>query len=249
MTASATVRTLQRRIAEMQPLQLDDRALPTASELRGLLPAGALRTGASYSVQGSALLALSLLSEASSSGAWCGIVGFPGFGAEAAAGVGIALDRCVLIPDPGRHALAIAGTLSETLTVVLLRAPRTAGHGEIQRVAARLRDHGSALVVMGDWPRPESALRVTGIRWSGLGKGHGRLEAQELTVQTRDRRGVRRHTVRFDSGRLSPSPQSAPVPFLHPVARAAGSGRPPTGSGGSSPARRADVDTAAGALG
>ncbi|RGE21547.1 hypothetical protein [Leucobacter sp. wl10] len=203
MNSAATVHSLQQRIAEMQPLRLDDRALPIAPGLRPLLPGGALRRGASYAVLGSQQLALALLAEASSAGSWCGVIGCPAFGAEAAAALGIALDRCVLVPRPGADALGIAGSLSEVLAVVLLRPRSHAGPGEVERISARLREHGSALVAVGDWPRSESTLRVTASRWRGLGEGHGLLEGRELTVQSQDRRGTRRHTVRFAGGAVA----------------------------------------------
>ncbi|MFV0435629.1 MAG: hypothetical protein ACK5LO_16850 [Leucobacter sp.] len=201
MNYPATVRSLQQRITEMQPLRLDDRGLPTSEGLRPLLPGGALRRGASYAVHGSQQLALALLAAPSAAGSWCGVIGCPSFGAEAAAALGLALDRCVLIPRPGTDATGIASALSEVLSVVLLhRPPGSVSPGSIERLSARLREHGSALVVIGDWPRCESTLSVTASRWHGLGRGHGMLEDRELAVQSRDRRGVRRHTVRFSAG-------------------------------------------------
>lgn len=209
MNSPATVRSLQQRITEMQPLRLDDRALPTAPGVAQLLPGGALRKGSSYTVHGSRQLALALLAEASATGAWCGIIGAPAFGAEAAAALGIALDRCVLIPDPGTEALGLAGALSEVLTVVFLQTSTAPRHGDVERISARLREYGSALVVAGDWPHPESALRVTGSRWSGLGQGEGLLRDRELSVESHDRRGVHTHLVRFTDGAVAAAPRPA----------------------------------------
>ena len=208
MNQLATVRSLQQRIAEMQPLRLDERALPTAPELRGLLPGGALRRGTVTTVQGEAsgalMLALALLSTVSASGAWCGAIGIPELGFEAAAGLGLALDRLVLVPEPGPHATGIAGTLSEVLGVVLLRMPGAPKPGEAARLLARLRDHGTALVALGPWPGAEGGLRVVASHWSGLGPGHGLLDTHELTVATNDRRGPLQHRVRFTEGGLQP---------------------------------------------
>lgn len=217
MLQSATLRELQQRIDEMQPLRLDERALPTHPALARLLPEATLRRGSSYTVRGSQSLALSLLAQASSSGLWCAAIGCAGFGAEAAAALGIALDRCVLVPDPGDHELALLGLLSEAFTVVVLRSSSRVRPGEAERVAARLREHGAALVVMGEWPRPESALSVTASRWSGLGQGAGMLDARELTVRSQDRRGSRLHTVRFSHDGISsvsgpPEPAQIPQP-------------------------------------
>lgn len=215
MSSATTVRTLQQRITEMQPLRLDDRALPTAPGLRALLPGGALRKGASYAVQGSQQLALSMLSEASASGAWCGVIGCPTFGAESATALGIALDRCILIPEPGSDALSLSGSLSEILTVVLLYPATRPRPGEVERISARLREHGTALVVAGEWPHPESSLRVTASKWRGLGAGYGFLDEREIAVQSQDRRGTLRHTVRFADGGVV-DPASPPVHRLVP---------------------------------
>lgn len=210
MNSLATVRSLQQRISEMQPVRLDARVLPTPEGLRPLLPGGALRMGASYAVQGSRQLALALLAEASASGAWCGVIGDASFGAEAAAALGIALERCIVIPHPGEDALGLTGALAEILTVLLLAAPSPPTPGEAERISARLREHDAALVVAGEWPRPESTLHVTGSRWDGLGRGHGLLANRELLVQSQDRLGARRHTVRFAGGAVI-VPGTAPV--------------------------------------
>lgn len=200
---SATVRLLRERISEMQPLRLDDRALPTSPELEGLFPGGALRRGTTTTVEGSLQLALALISAASRSGCWCGAIGIPSVGAEAAAALGISLERFVLVPDPGPHTLGIAAALSEVLTAVLLRPSGRERAGEVARLAARLRDHGSALIVLGPWPRAEGALTATASSWVGLGAGHGLLDVQELRVESRDRRGTLGHTVRFRGGGLA----------------------------------------------
>lgn len=204
MSHAATVRSLQQRIAEMQPLRLDERALPTPAELRALLPGGALRAGAPTTVQGSLQLALALVSAVSASGAWCGAIGLPELGVEAAAQLGLALDRFVLVPEPGCHALGITAALGEVLTAVILRPPGRVAPAEAARLAAKLRDRGTALVSLGPWPGAESRLRVTASRWSGLGTGHGLLDTRELSVRSDDRRGELQHTIRFADGRLPP---------------------------------------------
>lgn len=204
---SPTVHSLQQRISQMQPVRLPERKLPTHPELRPLLPGAAIHAGMAYSVRGSWQLALAFLAEASSAGEWCGIIGCPAFGAESAAALGIALDRCVLIPDPGADAAALAGTLSEVLTITLLRTSAQAPAGVVERIAARLREHGSALVVTSSWPGATASLDVTASRWEGLERGFGSLEARELTVTTRSSRGTARHALRFSGGALTPARQ------------------------------------------
>ncbi len=202
MNQRATVQQLQQRIADMQPLRLDTAGLPTPTPLRPLLPGGALRKGATTSVHGSLQLALALLSAVSQSGGWCGAVGVPHLGAEAAASLGIRLDRFALVTDPGRHLLTVTGMLGEVLSALIVRPVAQVSPSEHERLAARLREHGTALIVLGDWPRSDSSLRVTGTRWAGLGQGHGMLDTHELTVRSLDRRGGRQHTVRFQRGAL-----------------------------------------------
>ena len=212
MNHAATVRSLRERITQMQPLRLADETLPTPQELQELLPWHGLRRGSAVTVQGSAQLSLALLSAVSVSGAWCGAVGLRHFGVEAAARLGLSLERFVVVPEPGRHAIAITATLSEVFSAVLLAPPAEARPGEAERLAARLREHGTALIVLGSWPRAESALQVTASRWEGLGRGHGLLDTHELSVRTQDRRGPRQHTVTFRAGRLAQplSPASLP---------------------------------------
>ena len=202
MNQLATVRSLQQRISEMQPLRLGEGGLPVAPELRPLLPSGVLQKGAPTSVRGSLQLSLSLLAAASAGGAWCGVIGVPNLGFECAEQLGLALERLVVVPEPGRHALSIAGMLGEVLTALVLLPSQRPAAGEVERLNARLRDHGTALIVMDEWPRSAASLRVAGSRWSGLGEGHGLLRVHELTVDSTDRRGRRSHTVRFCEGRL-----------------------------------------------
>ncbi len=210
MTQLATVRALQQRISGMQSLRVEN-GLPVPPGLVELLPGGALQRGSSTVVQGSLHLALALASGVSGSGSWCGGIGLPDLGLEAAERLGIALDRFALVPDPGSHALGIAGTLSEVLAAVVLRPPARVSHAEAERLSARLRDHGSALIVLGPWPRAQCTLRVIGSRWCGLGRGHGLLGDHELTVRSEDRRGLLHHTVRFaEDGLPAPSPELEP---------------------------------------
>lgn len=199
---SLTVHALQQRITGMQPARLGNRSIPTHPGLRPLLPGAALHAGSTYAVQGSWQLALSFLAEASTSGAWCGVIGCPAFGAEAAAALGLALDRCILIPYPGSDAAALAGSLSEVLTVTLLHAPDNFTASTRERIAARLREHGSVLVVTGAWPGAATSLNVTASRWKGLEHGFGAIASRELTVSARSNRGASHHTLRFDHGAL-----------------------------------------------
>lgn len=176
------VAALQQRISGMQATTLSTRTLPTLPALSDILPGGALKHGSAYSVLGSTTLVMALLAGPSQSGSWCGVVGLPNFGAEAATRFGIDLDRLVLVPAPGAHWLTVTAALVDVLPVVVTRPPTQASDADVARLGARLRQRGCALIVVGDWPQSEAQLRITGSRWSGLGQGHGLLKAREVTV-------------------------------------------------------------------
>ena len=169
------------------------RELPTVPALAGLLPGGALRGGSAYTVSGSTALAMALMAGPSGEGAWCGVVGLPWFGAEAAGGLGVDLGRLVLVPEPGREWLSVVAALVDALTVVVVRPPGAVTSGEAARLSARLRTRGAVLVALTDpagatgrarwhWPGSEARLTVDQHDWSGLGDGFGRLVARQATV-------------------------------------------------------------------
>ncbi|MGO4103158.1 hypothetical protein AB4Y63_04340 [Leifsonia sp. YAF41] len=191
-TAHSRVAQLQQRIQGMQATKLSTKALPTLPALADVLPGGALREGAAYSVDGSTTLVMALLAGPSQSGAWCGVVGLPHFGAEAATRFGIDLERLVLVPSPGEQWLTVTAALVDVLTVVVTRPPQKASDADVARLGARLRQRGCALIVVGEWPQSEAQLRVTSSRWSGVGRGHGLLTGREVTVSSSGRTGFAR---------------------------------------------------------
>jgi hypothetical protein len=183
------VRELQARIRRMQRNKLDTRELPTSPALADLLPGGALAAGSAYSVVESTTLALGLLQGPSAAGAWCAVVGMPDLGIEAAAGLGIDLDRLVLVPHPGEHWLTVVSALIDVVSVVLVRPQTREGRvritdGSASKLASRLRQREAVLVSMGDWPGAEARLSVTDSSWSGLGSGFGHLAARQVTVSS-----------------------------------------------------------------
>ena len=192
-----TVRDLQARIRQMQSTKLDTRRLPTHPAIASLLPGGGLKQGAAYSVERSATLLMALLAGPSAAGSWCGVVGVPEFGIEAAAHYGIDLDRLVLVPHPGDQWLGVTAAIADVLTVVVTRPPRRAGDSSVARLAARLRQRGSTLIVLGPWPQTEAMLSISHSNWSGIGAGHGHLAAREATVTVTTRAGTRPRSARL----------------------------------------------------
>ena len=171
---------------QSRPQTLD--TLPAVSEL---LPGGALRAGTAYSVEDSTALAMALMAGPSAAGAWCGVVGLPGFGAEAAAALGVDLDRLVLVPDPGSRWRSVVAALIDALTVVVVAPGRDGSAevsaGEASRLGARLRQRGGVLVACGPWPQCEARLSVSESSWLGLGTGHGHLAGRQVTVLAQGR--------------------------------------------------------------
>ena len=174
-----------------------DRELPTLPAVSELLSGAGLRGGSAYSVRGSTALVMALMAGPSAEGAWCGVVGLPSFGAEAARGLGVDLERLVLVPDPGHDWLNVVAALVDALTVVVVRPPGEVTPGEASRLAARLRTRGALLIAYGSWPGSEARLEVESNTWTGLGDGEGLLTARQATVVVTGRRAAvrRRHQL------------------------------------------------------
>lgn len=132
---------------------------------------------------GSVYLVLALLAAASAAGHWVSLIGMPELGVEAARNAGVVLERCALVPAPGARWLSIAATLADAMTVVALRSPEQVSAAEAERLRARLRQHGSALVVVGSWPESDGRLDLGEPRWYGIAEGHGRLTESDYILR------------------------------------------------------------------
>jgi hypothetical protein len=186
----------------MQATKLDTRLIPTHPAIAELLPGGGLRQGAIYALEKSATLLLAMLAGPSAAGSWCGVVGVPEFGIEAAASFGIDLDRLVLVPHPGDQWLAVTAAIADVMTVVVTRPPGTVSDASLSRLSARLRQRGSTLIVLAGgtaraWPQAEALLSLTGSDWSGIGEGFGHLAARQVTVTVSTRLGGRPRSARL----------------------------------------------------
>ncbi|MGR6742188.1 hypothetical protein ACU6RU_09165 [Microbacterium sp. F1-18] len=222
--AAEDVQRLRAQMERMQGRRLDAPVLPTHPALAGLLPGRGLRPGAAYSLGSSSSLLFALLAQPSQTGSWCGVVGMPGFGAEAAEHAGVDLSRVVLIPDPGARWLAVTATIADVLPVVAVRPPERAKDSDIAKLAGRLRDRGTVLLVQGPWPQTEAMLDVADPRWSGLGDGDGYLSDRELTVTVSSRRFPVPRSARMllpaPDGAISAAPQERALaggPVAEPI--------------------------------
>jgi hypothetical protein len=203
--SSASVRqALQARISSMQSTRLDDDAFPVLPMMRGVLTRG-LRRGTVYSVTDSTSLALALVSAASQQGEWCGVLDVPDLGFEAAAAWGIDLGRLVCVSDPGERWMSTVGSMADVLALMIVRAPRRVSPAESSRLAARLRQTRSTMLVLGDWPQAESRLSLVSTTWTGLGDGHGTLADRTLDIEVRHGQGLgtpRRSQVSIPAGTI-----------------------------------------------
>ncbi|MGD0066135.1 MAG: hypothetical protein ABSB76_22150 [Streptosporangiaceae bacterium] len=161
--------------------------LPALPALRELLPRGALARGSVLAVPEFGLLCLALAAGASAAGAWCSIAGIPEAGLLAAAGLGLDIERMLLVPDPGPAWPQVVASLLDGCELVLVRPPAMAQAPVRRRLEAALRRAGGVLLVAGDWPGAQVRLQVLTQRWTGLGHGHGRVRAccAEVTADGR----------------------------------------------------------------
>ncbi|KNX39463.1 hypothetical protein VV01_13350 [Luteipulveratus halotolerans] len=161
-------------------------ALPVHPRLAPAFPSG-LRPGVVYSLLGSVSIALALLAGPSQRGAWCGVVGLPDLGVEAAAAWGVDLDRLVLVPAPTEQWVSTVAALAEVAGLVVASAPGRLSPGEVQRLTARLRTRRTSLVVIGNWPRAAATVHATTVGWDGLAQGHGALTRQHVRLDITER--------------------------------------------------------------
>lgn len=187
-TPRAALGVLRARLDHAQGRRPAASVLPVPPALADLLPEGGLRPGAAYALGSATALLTALLAGPSGEGMWCGAVGMPELGVEAAEQAGVDLSRLVLIPDPGSRWLAVTATVAEVLSAVAVRPRSPVSDADAARLAARLRDHGAVLLVQGAWPRAEATFDVDESAWAGIGAGHGCLAQREVTVSVVHRR-------------------------------------------------------------
>jgi hypothetical protein len=202
--------------------------LPVLGPLEGVLPHGGLPRGGVVSVVGTEYLStgagqrrgpdtwtshgsggassllLSLL--AAPTPRWSAVVGLPEVGLLAAAELGADLDRLVVVPDPGPDVLHILSVLADGVELIVVGAPRGpwGTPARLRILTSRLRQHGTVLLVAGNWPGADLVLQARHTGWVGLGRGTGRLRDRELTIMVGGRRAGRpgrESTVRLSGGR------------------------------------------------
>jgi hypothetical protein len=139
-------------------------------------------------------LLLAALVPSVGAGSWLAVVGMPSVGVEAASGLGLALDRLVLVPDPGRRRAETVAALVDAVDVVVVGQGRPLRSGDARRLAARVRERHGLLVVAGSgWPEPvDLRLEVSEPVWSEVEQGYGTLRWRQVTVTVSGRRAAAR---------------------------------------------------------
>ncbi|WAC66586.1 hypothetical protein OVA14_02050 [Agrococcus sp. SL85] len=178
---TATVEALRERLRGMQQAQaVPERAAPVPAGLGDVVQS--LRAGAVHSIE-SRSLALACMGAALPGGAWGAIVGMPDLGIEAARDLGVPIERVALVPHPGRAWLDVVASLAEAMPVVLAASPGRVAPTDAARLAARLRQASSTLLVAGPWQGAATVVRSVRAEWEGLAAGDGRIAAGSLVVE------------------------------------------------------------------
>lgn len=198
----ATIAQLRELVDRARPVALaHERTLPVLPSLEPLLPGGALRRGQVVAVAGGpggTTLALALLAGPTRAGSWVACVGAPQLGWQAAAEVGVDLERTVVVRPPERSWVEVVAALVDAFDVVLCGPQHRPGAPEVRRLAHRARERGSVLVALGDprvttaaglarqaersWASSDVRLSVVAGEWEGPGRGWGHLRARRVTV-------------------------------------------------------------------
>jgi hypothetical protein len=187
---------LAARIAA-SPTSARDRTLPVDPVLGALLPDAGLVRGRTLGCAGPAAwtLACCLVAEAVRAGSWLAVIGAPDLGIEAAAELGVPLERMVVIDVDGSPAVWAerVAAAADGFEVILTGAP-TGAERVARRVRQRVQSNGSVLVAA-DVATPtvgcDLDLVTTEPAWAGIGQGHGRLVARRVRVRVAGRRAPR----------------------------------------------------------
>ncbi|MCB0971154.1 MAG: hypothetical protein KDA97_06505 [Acidimicrobiales bacterium] len=186
-----------RRLAEqVRPLAASgERTLPVPEAFADLIPQGGLVRGSLVASTGGAAtsVALALAGPATAAGSWCAAVGIAHLGLLAAVELGVALERTLLVADPGPHEWAgTVAALLDAVEVVLVQPTHPISPSVQRRLAARARERGSVLIHAGGGDRwasaPDLVVSSGPSSWEGIGVGHGRLRARQVPVEVSGRR-------------------------------------------------------------
>jgi hypothetical protein len=192
-----------------------ERTLPIAEPLSGLFPEQALVRGRVLSCCGTAAssMAFSVASEALAQGAWMAVVDVDTFGADAAAELGVPLERIVriesnprLFSDASDEAASdrlaaewidVMGAAVDGFDIVVTRVPASLRTDRrpaaVRKLGSRVQQRGAVVLVLGDAGALGSDITLTTQRtvWEGLGQGFGHLRCRQIEIEAAGRRQPR----------------------------------------------------------
>ncbi|HEX3090831.1 MAG TPA: hypothetical protein VHQ23_19410 [Ilumatobacteraceae bacterium] len=181
--------SLAERFPVLTQVAASERTLPVHDALVGLLPS--LQRGSTIACSGRAAVSLALAVAAAPSrdGAWVGIAGLPELGVRAAADMGLALERLVMV-DGDPPWIDVLAAMIDGFDVILIgqRVGRLAG-GAVRRLQARAQSRGVVMLTVGV-PALGADLHLTTDdgQWVGLGDGHGVATGRRVMVELGGRR-------------------------------------------------------------
>ena len=170
----------------------------------------ALTRGHTVACVGSAAMscALAVLVAPTQAGSWAGVVGLPSCGVQAAADLGVSLERTVFVADPTSgsrassqqaDAAAVLSALVDGVDVLLLahHVVNSLSPSLLRRLQTRVQSRGGILVVVNETNSSTSSLSAdirftaTTEQWQGVGSGHGHLQRRRVLLQLDGRRRAR----------------------------------------------------------
>lgn len=186
---SSSSLSLAERFPALTAVAASERTLPVHDSLLELLPA--LQRGSTIACGGRAgvSLALALAAAPSREGAWVGVVGLPELGICAAADMGLALERLVMVAGDPQWVDVLAAMIDGFDVIIVGQRASKLGSGAVRRLQARAQSRGVVMLTVGV-PALGADLRLTADddHWVGLGNGHGVATGRRVLVELGGRR-------------------------------------------------------------
>jgi len=181
--------SLAERFPVLTQVAASERTLPVHDALIELLPA--LQRGSTIACSGRAAvsLALALASAPSRDGAWVGVAGLPELGVRAAADMGLALERLVMVAGDPPWVDVLAAMIDGFDVILVGRRVGRLASGAVRRLQARAQSRGVVMLTVGV-PALGADLQLTTDdgQWVGLGDGHGVATGRRVLVELGGRR-------------------------------------------------------------
>ncbi|MGQ0679331.1 MAG: hypothetical protein ACT4OM_06730 [Actinomycetota bacterium] len=192
-----------------------EQTLPVLPAFKSILPEG-LQRGQTLVVQSAAgahSLALALIAGASKAGSWAAVAGTPHLGVAAAAEMGVAVERLLLVGPPARALWpTVAASLTDSFDLVVIEWPE-ASPSVARRLANRARERKAVLLAVGGdawWEVADGRFTLIRSYWQGLERGHGRLSCRLANIEMSGRRAVRPRQLSLWLPGLSGAAEAAP---------------------------------------